>query len=76
MRSRLYAGGTRWLVGEVYKRLWLLGAVARWQERLPWSLLGRRASAGPGNMPHEKYGSSPNLRPVSEVDNKRLRAAY
>jgi hypothetical protein len=24
----------------------------------------------------ESSGSSPNLRPVSEVDNKRLRAAY
>jgi len=29
-----------------------------------------------GSKAQNKTGSSPNLRPVSEVDNKRLRAAY
>src|SRR6266403_4767505 len=50
----LLTGGTGGRAGEARKRLRVAGALARWQDGLHWSPLGRRALARPGSMQHEK----------------------
>ena len=54
-RRRLLTRATMGLVSETSKRFWLAGALTARHDRLGWRSLCRSASAGPGNMQHEKY---------------------
>src|SRR5882724_10980455 len=53
VRVSLLTGGTGGRAGEARKRLRVAGALARWQDGLHWSPLGRSALARPGSMQHE-----------------------
>src|SRR5215468_4017856 len=54
VRVALLTGSTGGLAGEARKRLRVAGALARWQDGLHWSPLGRSTLARPSSMQHEK----------------------
>src|SRR5467141_4844968 len=52
-RVGLLTGGTRGFVGEARKRLRVAGALARWRQRLGWSLIPCGTRVWPSIMQHD-----------------------
>src|SRR5215471_7746599 len=66
MRRFLLTQGTVGLVGEACKRLGVLGALTPRHDGLGWRVLGRRASAGPGSVQHDKQPQESSDRQLVE----------